>query len=292
MRTSLLLLLLGAALPSLPALAAAPEDGMEVRTLVWQHTASNERQKLVCFWDPVSRQMRIEMPDRRFGVIWREKDDFFIGLEERDAQYWEFDWPRIAAAVGSHTGAASDFKEPIVDADAGKLGKAPAPVTETPPSAIVWKMKGMDDKGALWTGMVGATLDVQAKVVPQPPAGLAMFWKRYARVADLMRLVAVRELGPPDLTPLVASWINMPEAGRSPVALTWINGIAVADTLTVSDSRIEPRDPSRFVPSPVSQKTTLSTLEGLLEEAPAPPKRRDDDGPDRVSPQPSLFKGM
>ena len=284
MRTSLLLLLL-AALP-FPARAA---DVVEVRTLLWQHGA--ERDKLVCAWDPVSGQMRVEMPDRRFGVIWREKDDFFTGLEERDAMYWEFSWPQISAAVGKHTGAASDFKEPIVDASAGALGKAPAPVTETAPSAILWKMKAMGDKDAVWTGLVNATVDVEARVVPQPPAGLEMFWKRYARVADLMRLVAVREMGPGDLTPLVASFVNMPEANRSPLALTWINGTTPTNVVTVADSKTVPRDPVRFAAPSGYQKTTLSTLEGLLEEAPAP-KPKDDDSQGKAPSIPSLFKGM
>lgn len=281
MRISLLLLFLAA----LPLRAA---DTVEVRTLLWQH--GSEKQKIVCAWDPASGQMRIEMPGRRFGVIWREKDDFFTGLEERDAMYWEFSWPQIAAAVGTRNGAAADFKVPIIAAEAGAVGKAPAPITETPPSAIVWKMKGMTDKDAVWTGIVNATLDVEARVVPQPPAGLEAFWRRYARVADLMRLVAVRELGPPDLTPLVASFVNMPEADRSPVALAWINGETTSNTLTLIETRQERRDPARFAPSSVYQKTTLSTLEGLLEEAPAP-KPKEDAGPDRAS-GPSLFRGM
>ncbi len=256
------LAVLGGALP----LRAA--GTMETYEIVW--TLGMDQQKLRAYWDGAT--LRIDQPDDRFAVLYHEKDETFIGLELRDDFDWKFNWAALQVALQRQKDQTHDLQQNMLTGDnsVNLLGNIPAPSHEEPSTVVSWQPKA--GSTGTWTGTGSLRGTVEASAGGTFP-GLASFWTRYAKAADIIRTVAVREMAPSDLLPLVSA---LPEGARTITTLKWYRNGEMAETLQVT-ARSEPLDPSHFTIPPHFRETKLSTLDGVLEEAPAPEKHPSED---------------
>jgi len=249
---------------SLPLRAAGT---MEVYEIVW--TEGMDQQKLRAYWDGAT--LRLDQPDDRFAVLYHDKEGTFIGLELRDAFDWKFNWPALQAALQRQKDPSRNLQQNMLTGDnsVNLLGNVEAPSHEEPTTVVTWQSKA--GAPGTWTGTGSLRGTVEAD--GGGAAGLATFWPRYAEVADVIRTAAVREMAPSDLLPLISA---LPETQRNVTTLRWYRNGEMAEELKVT-ARIEPLDPTRFIIPSVFRETKLSTLEGVIDEAPAPEKRPSGD---------------
>jgi hypothetical protein len=254
-RLGFILLLLLSAVPALRAAAT-----MEVYTVAWYHDLTEER--LTAYWDGAT--LRVEQPDRRFILLYREKDQLFTGLETRDAIYWKFDWPRLSAKLQEQAVRSRELKKSLLTGDnaAGLMGTAPHPEAEKPPADIFWLEK---DGGWIGTGSPRGDLLVTSD--PHAPEAEAAFWSRLAQAADILRTVAVREMAPGDLLLMMKTF---PARAGAPRVIRWRRNGEIAETLKWVDGRTVPLDPARFAVPSTYRENKLATIDGIFEDAPAP----------------------
>jgi len=247
---------------SLPSWAAGT---MEVYEIVW--TEGMDQQTLRASWDGTT--LRIDQPDDRFAVLYREKEETFIGLELRDAMDWKFNWPALREALRRQKDQSRDLQQNLVTGDnsVNLLGNIQAPSHEEPPTVVTWQVKA--GSPGTWAGIGSPRGTVEADTGGTFP-GLAAFWQRYAQAADIIRTVAVREMAPSDLLPVIST---LPAGAQNVTTLRWYRNGEMAETLKVIP-RTEPLDPAKFVVPGVFRETKLSTLEGLLDDGSSPSDKR------------------
>ncbi|MDE1171680.1 MAG: hypothetical protein PW734_10830 [Verrucomicrobium sp.] len=226
----------------------------------------DSRETLELFWD--GARLRIEQPSRRFGILYDTKTGDLVGLEERDAYYWKFNWPEVAAAVRKQRRGQNILDEnlpgfPAASRQGGDDGR------------WLWHFEGGDGKEKTWEAAGEGTRAVEAhipflnKADPQAGAKLAL-WKRFALVSDVVRLVAMREVAPDGIEPLFNS---LPADAGCPAALTWMEHGSARNTMALAEFRADaPLKASRFEIPKSYRITDLDALDGILKEAAPPPE--------------------
>lgn len=236
---------------------------MEVYVLVW-NIGNIERHTLTVRWDGAT--LRIDHPDVPFAALYHEKDETFIGLELRDAQYWKFNWPALSRTLHRQRESSEKLRQNLITGDnaASLLGNARTPSHEETPVEIAW---APGKSPSTWTG-TGSPRGTIELVAGPASAAVTAFWQRFAKAQDILRTVAVRELAPGDLLPLISS---LPPAASAPAFLRWTRNGEVAESLRLAKVRTDPLDPALFVPPPVYRETKLSTIDGISDDNGAPP---------------------
>ncbi|SDU11340.1 hypothetical protein SAMN05444156_2031 [Verrucomicrobium sp. GAS474] len=279
----------------LPSLLFAGDEGVAA-TLLW--TKGQEKQKLFLSWN--GETLRIEQPEKRFTVLYRERDGLVTGLEGRDGVYWKFEWPKLSILLKERKAAAARY----ATTSNGYLGggsDASRPADAPPPKPVpLWHYRADAENPAnehhrtdlpffLETPLPSVgneernTLLLVARCAPKEIPPLTALWVRFSQAAEIIRTIAVRELSPSGLADPIASLaarqttplefrVEFHQAVSESIALvahSWKTGLAL--------------EPGRFSAPKNYRETTLTPLEDLLgttpSETPSAPQPKMEIGP-------------
>jgi hypothetical protein len=206
------------------------------------------------YWDTL--KLRVEVPNHQFAVITDTVNEEYLGLELRDARYWQFSWKKLQIALDRSRKNADLLKTPLV-AD-------PTPPPPAKFSTYEWKKAGSQKNidrlhCQLWeTKLVdGRRLALWCTTDAEAPS--PELWKNYALTQSRLSLVAVRAIGP-DLP--VEALASLPKEAGVPAEL--VDGDdEETSSLILKTRRQVPDDPTRFLPPPKYQQDPLSALDGI-----------------------------
>jgi len=260
---------------ALPCLARAEGNAASASaTVVW--TKGQEKQRIVLTWN--GEVLRIDQPEKRFAVLYRERDGLVTGLEIRDGVYWKFEWPKLEIILKERKAVAAHYA-----GESGLLGEEmtkPLPAEKLPP-AWTYRPDPANPKSLPDRPFYLETpkerdkpgLVLVARCAPTEDKAQTALWLRFTKAADIVRTVALREAGPSGLADAVAS---LAEKQATPIEFrTEFHGGLIESVQLLPDSwktgadAVDADDPGRFAPPKSFHETGLTPLEDLLGTAPA-----------------------
>ena len=224
--------------------------------------------------------MRVDQPADRLSIIYDSQADHYIGLEHSNYTYWEFSWPEVRAQVESSQRYASHLR------DLGNEGiNIPQPTPDTNAPGIALASAGSDNSGYVWrpttdkkkiagldcvrwTGdtVSGESVEVWCVNGPLPKMQAAL--DRLRAINEPIALVPVRSLVPPFVFPIYDALIK---GGVTPIVIKW-GGERDKNTFTYVASKTRDGKLSLFTVPKVYMKTTLVTMDGILNPPPSQKK--------------------
>ena len=248
MRTLAILGLLGCmAIP----LHATPT--VEVADFFWREDGIDHVVKIA--WD--GRMLRVDTPFHQFAVIADTQIQDYTGLEIRDAKFWHFSWPRIKSVIDKSRQHTTELNTPLLS-DSSKPNSSIATPT------YVWtKTSSLKSIGAVRCQLWETTDEYQRRVrlwcSAEAGAPSRELWKNYLATEEILKLVAVRTLGP-SLSP--AAFAALPENAGSPLEIT-VGDEEDSDRLSLKELHQVPPSPDLFQPPHYYELSPLAALEGV-----------------------------
>jgi hypothetical protein len=220
---------------------------------------------------------RIDKPDEAYSLIFNSPTELYTGLEHSNYTYWQFSWPEIRAAVESSKRYESRLQELNLAGINNDTPPPPSPVTNAPPdptAAIV-----PDTSGYTWhqtpqkktiAGLncdewIGETVSgdrVQAWCFNGPLPKVQTAIDRLHTINEPIALVALRTLVPPFVFPVFGALVK---GGVTPVMITW-GADSEKNTFTFVEARTRPAKADLFTIPKLYMKTTLISMDGLIDE--------------------------
>ncbi len=256
-----------------PPPAASETGPIQIDAVTFQVHTDDEKTKLVV--NSSTKLYRFDIVDERYSVIYDPRTEDYLGLEHGNYTYWQFSWPEVRNAVSSTKrfqsrvaelnmdGLNSDAPPPSTNA-----ASSTAPATDTSDnSGYVWHQT--TDKKTIagvdclrWEGdtVSGEAVEVWCSTVPLPKVQDAM--EHLDSINDPMALVPVREIVPPLVFTIYHSLVR---SGVTPVLMTW-GGNQDKSSFGWVNTQAREVKPTFFTIPKLYMKTTLITMDGLLEE--------------------------
>ena len=275
--------------PPVPAPAFVDVAAFEFRT-------DGENHKVVVTTAP--RLLRVDEPDDGFSILYNPQTDFYTGLEHRNYTYWEFSWPEVRAVVEKSRrnaarlqeldseGITGDISPPtppresdVTTPSAGTNGdSAPAAGTNVSDDAAA-PSAGSDDSGYVWrptadrkrigefecVRWIGETVSGEGVeawcyngVLPQVRSALA----RLRAIDEPIALVPVRTIVPEFIFPVYDALFK---GGVTPILVIW-GGEGDKNQFRFLEAATREGKPGLFTVPPLYIKTTLVTMDGMLDQ--------------------------
>jgi hypothetical protein len=228
--------------------------------------------------------LRVDEPDDRFSIIYNPQTDFYTGLEHGNDTYWEFSWPEVRAAVEN----SKRYEKRIQDlGNEGLTSDNPPPTTN---AASVTSTTDGDDSGYVWRATTDkkriADLDCVRWIGDTVSGENVEVWcyggllpKVQTAVAALrtinepIALVPVRTIAPDFIFPVFDALIK---GGVTPVLITWGDDQQEKNYFRFAEAQTRDGKLSLFTVPKFYTKTTLVTMDGIVNEQPAPPAQKND----------------
>jgi len=263
-----------------PVIAPVPAPAfMDVVT--FEFNAEGEKEKVVV--TSTTARQRIDVPDDGYSVIYNPQTQFYTGLEHRNYTYWEFAWPEVRAAVQNSKRYEKHLQ------DLGNEGMSPdtvSPSTNAPSSSSASSSLGGDSSGYVWhptlvkqrisdldcvqwLGETESGQDIKAWCYPGLLPKLQAAVEILRTVNEPMALVPVRTVVPDTIFPVYDALVK---GGVTPVLITWgdehnLNHFRFIEART-RDGQLK-----LFTVPKLYVKTTLVTMDGMIDSQPAPDLR-------------------
>jgi hypothetical protein len=284
MRSSLLFCILFLAARSIQAAdnngtppLAAPAF-LDVVSLEFQ--ADGEKHKVVVTTGPTL--LRVDEPDDGYSIIYNPQTDYYTGLEHRNYTYWEFSWPEVRAAVENskrhetrlqelnNEGVNGDISPPSTNAPS-----ATSSSVDSDDSGYVWhpttdKKRIADLDCVRWTGDTVSGESVEAWCYNGPLPKVQAAVERLRAINEPIALVPVRTIVPDFIFPVYAALVK---GGVTPVLITW-GGDQDKNSFRFLEAKTRDGKLSLFTVPKLYMKTTLITMDGLINQQPAPADRK------------------
>jgi hypothetical protein len=295
-RFSFLILFLAVSLTALADNKSAPPVPapafMDVVT--FEYRTENENHKVVVSTSPTLT--RIDIPDEGYSFLYNPATDYYTGLEHKNYTYWEFSWPDVRNAVegskryekrleqlGSES-MASDASDTstnsanTVSADA--TTNAPTDTSnagsQVDSEGYVWRptieKKKISDLDCIgWKGESLGALDMEAWCYAGPLPKLQAAIDTLRKVNEPMALVPIRTVVPDEIFPAYDALVK---GGVTPVMITWGDEHNKNNFRFVS-AKTEDGKLALFTVPKLYVKTTLVTMDGILDSQPAQGQRQN-----------------
>lgn len=270
-------LAVGAAFSSLSAEPVAGPAAVDVVT--FEFKLDNENHKVVV--NSGSSVLRVDEPSDGYSVLYDPATEHFTGLEHRNYTWWQFSWPEVRAAVeNSKRNAArlEDLSSQGLNSDsASSSTNAPASSAslDEDDSGYVWQAtterKQIDDIDCIrWTGSTqsGETIEAWCSATPMPKVQAAV--ERLRLIDEPMSLVAIRTVAPDFIFPVYHA---LAKGGATPLLIVWGDD-SNRNSFRLVDERSRDLKPGLFVVPKLYTKTTLVSMDGLINQQPAPAPRK------------------
>jgi hypothetical protein len=260
----LILSCIGLTAPLMSFAADAPP--VEAQRLEFEQVDFSDTRKINVTLTP--DKIRVDQPQDKFSFIYDVSTKTYTGLEQRDAHYWSFNWPKVQAYVQN----SKRYKRRLSDLNIEGYASydilrpdAPEPLPESP--QFVWKadnqtrkISGYDCQHWIGTSKAGKT--IEAWCVEQRVGGLKESLDRLKEINEPMGMVAVRPVLPPEFFVVVDS---LYKAEVSPVEIAW--GPKEDRTrLTLVNIQRKTVPASLFEVPNTYLPTKLQALEGIVED--------------------------
>jgi len=221
----------------------------------------------------VPNLMRVDIPGDDYSVIYDDKTEHYIGLEHSNYTYWQFSWPEVSTAVESSKRYETRMQElnfAGISSDAPPATNIPtdtAPAIVPDTSGYVWKQTNDHKKIAdldctRWTGETVSGDAVQAWCFNGPLPKVQTALERLHVINEPMALVAVRTLIPPFVFPVFSA---LAKGGVTPIQISW-GGDREKNSFTFVKAESRETKPNLFSVPPLYMKTTLITMDGLIDQ--------------------------
>jgi hypothetical protein len=261
--------------------AAAPVAAPAFLDVVsFEFRADDENHKVVVTMSPTL--LRVDEPDDGYSILYNPQTEHYTGLEHRNYTYWEFSWPEVCAAVENskrHEARLQELSnEGLNDDDSPPSTNAPdaaSSTTSSDDSGYVWhpttETKRIADLDCVrWTGdtLSGESVEAWCYGGPLPKVQAAV--DRLRAINEPIALVPVRTIVPDFIFPVYDA---LAKGGVTPVLITWG---ADTDKSTFRFVKAETRDGklSLFIVPKLYIKTTLVTMDGIINQQPVAPERK------------------
>jgi hypothetical protein len=218
--------------------------------------------------------LRVDEPVDRLTIIYNSQTDHYIGLEHNNYTYWEFSWPDVRTQVESSQRYASHLRDLGTEginmssssADTNAPGFTAASASAgSDNSGYVWrpttdkkKITGLDC--VRWTGDTVSGESVEAWCVNGPLPKMQAAFERLRAINEPIALVPVRSLVPSLVFPIYDALVK---GGVTPVLIKW-GGERDKNSFAYVESKTRDGKPSLFTVPKVYMKTTLVTMDGIL----------------------------
>jgi hypothetical protein len=248
--------------------------------VTFQFQAEGENHKVVVTTAPT--MLRVDEPDDGYSILYNPQTDFYTGLEHRNYTYWEFSWPAVRDAVEKSKRHEARLQEL---GNEGLNGDTPPPATNAPGAAT--PSAGSDDSGYVWhpttdkkrisdldcvrwTGdtVSGENVEVWCYNGPLPKVQAAVEHLRL--ITEPIALVPVRTLAPDFIFPIYQA---LARGGVTPVLITWGDDHN-KNNFRLIESKTRDGKQSLFTIPKLYMKTTLISMDGLIDQQPAAEPRK------------------
>jgi hypothetical protein len=251
-----------------------------VDVVSFDFNAEGETHKVVVTTAP--SLVRVDETTDGYSVLYNPLTDFYTGLEHRNYTYWTFSWPEVRDAVEGSKRHEARLQEL---GNEGLNGESETSFTNTP-DASSSASAGDDDSGYVWRPTTdrkriadldcirwtsdtvsGESAEAWCYARPLPRVQTAV--DRLRAMSDPMALVPVRSLAPDFIFPVYASLLK---GGVTPLLITWGDG-AEKSHFRFLEAKTQEGRQSLFTVPKLYVKTTLITMDGVINEQPAPASR-------------------
>jgi hypothetical protein len=246
----------------------------------FEFNADGENHKVIVTSSPTL--LRVDEPDDGYSVIYNPQTDHYTGLEHGNYTYWEFSWPDVRDAVENSTRHETRLQELSneglnIDADAPSTN-APNPAASSDgadDSGYVWhpttdKKRISDLDCVRWTSDTLSGESVEAWCYNGPLPKIQAAVDRLRAINEPMALVPVRTIVPDFIFPVYAALVK---GGVTPVLITW-GGDQEKNQFRFVESKTRDGKLSLFTVPKLYIKTTLITMDGIINQQPAPAERK------------------
>ena len=251
-----------------------------VDVVSFEFQVDGENHKVVVTSSP--NLLRVDEPSDGYSVIYDPQTDHYTGLEHRNYTYWEFSWPDVRAAVENSKRHEARLQEL---SNEGFSGDTSLTSTNSPNAAST--SAGGDDSGYVWrattdkkriadldcvrwTGETVSGENVEAWCYNSPLPKLQAAMEHLRTINEPIALVPVRMIAP-DFVFLVYS--ALVKGGVTPVLISW-GGDQHKNYFRFVEANTRDGKLSLFTVPKLYMKTTLITMDGLINEQPAQPERK------------------
>ena len=257
-----------------------------VDVVTFEYHAEGENQKVVLNTTPTL--LRIDKNDEGYSVIYNPQTDHYTGLEHRNYTWWEFSWPEVRSEVENskryekrlqdlgNEGFNSDNPSPATNAEAS-TGAPTGSSAGVDGSGYVWKptneKKRISDLDCVkWTGETETGENVQAWCYAGPMPKVQSAIAVLRKVSEPMELVPIRTIVPDFV---FGVYDALQKGGVTPVLITW-GEENNKNNFRFVDARTRDGKLSLFTVPNLYTKTTLVTMDGMIDAQPAPGPRKSD----------------
>jgi hypothetical protein len=270
--------------PLKPSPVPAPAY-MDVST--FEYRADAENHKVVVTRSPTLA--RVDLPDEGYSFLYDPQTDYYTGLEHKNYTYWEFSWPDVRSQIegskryekrlqdlGSQT-LATDSDDTSTNADT-TTNAAPDDSTvgaQVGSDGYIWRptidKKRISDLDCIrWTGesLSGQNMEAWCYAGPVPMAQAAIDTLR--KVNEPMALVPIRTIVPDAIFPAYDALVK---GGVMPILITWGEKRNQSHFRFV-EAKTQNGRLALFTVPKLYVRTTLVTLDGLVDSQPAPGGRQ------------------
>ena len=293
-----------------PSKAATPPVALPafLDYVTFEFTDNGEDHKIIVTSSPAL--MRFDELYEGYSIIYNPQTEFYIGLENRNYTYWEFSWPEVRTAVES----SKRYEKRLQDlGNEGFFGEDTNATTNAAPNtanltAAATSSAGPDDSGFVWrpatdhmkiaglscvrwTGesLGGEKVDAWCYNGHLPKVESAIAQLR--KISDPMALVPVRIVAPDFIYPVYDA---LEKGGVTPILIKWGDNNE-RNQFQLIEAKTRESKPSLFTVPKLFMKTTLVTMDGMIDSQPAQAPRGTNAVPrvdHSIQPAPNRNPGM
>ena len=251
-----------------------------VDELIFDSRFEDHSEKIVITSGP--NQIRFDETDDGYSFLYNPAIQFYTGLEHRNYTYWQFSWPEVQAAVRNSKRAEKRMQDL---ANQGLSSDSPPPAASAPApaapdtsslgvgdnSGYVWR-PGTEHKRIAgydcirWTGETLSGENCMAWCYGTPLPKVTQAIADLRAVDEPMALVPVRTVVPDFIFVVYDALLK---SGVTPLMITWGSG-PEKGTFRLANIQTLPYDAKLFSVPKLYIKTTLITMDGMIDSQPAP----------------------
>jgi hypothetical protein len=232
--------------------------------------------------------VRVDEPEDHYSIIYNPQTDHYTGLEHGNYTYWEFSWPEIRAAVENskrHETRLQELSNEGLSIDSHSSAATNAPnagfsSTSSDDSGYVWRAttdrKRIADLDCVrWTGDTVSGESVEAWCYSGPLPKVQAAVERLRAINEPIALVPVRTIVPDFIFPVYDA---LAKGGVIPILITW-GGDKDKSHFRFVEAKTRDGKLSLFTVPKLYMKTTLVTMDGLIDQQPVHPERKSAPAP-------------
>jgi len=266
--------------PTPPAGAPVPAPAF-VDVATFEFKSEGEYHKVIVTTSPTL--LRVDEPEDRYSIIYNPQTDFYTGLEHGNFTYWEFSWPAVRAAVENsrrYEKRIQDLGNEGLTSDSAPPSTNTASASTSPSddeSGYVWRpttdKKRIADLDCIrWIGdtVSGQNVEVwcYGGLLPKVQTAVAAL----RSINEPMALVPVRTIAPDFIFPVFDALIK---GGVTPVQISW-GSDQEKNYFRFAGAQTRDGKLSLFTVPKVYTRTTLVTMDGMIDQQPALPAPKND----------------